>query len=319
MTSNDNDDLAWVEKYRPITVEDCILPDRIKNQFIALVNKGTIPNLFLTGPAGTGKTTIAKALCNDLNYEYLLVNASKDRNLGVLNTLSSFASTVSLDGKKKVIILDEADGLSNSGVSNAQAGLRALIEEYKHVRFILTANFKNKIITPIHSRCATIEFNIKSNEKQEMMIKFLQRVFEILKQENVKYDKTAVADIVKKYYPDNRSILNRLQKYSASGEITTDVLKDLEHASVDTLLKFIRERDLGGCRKWVADNSDTDIGQLYLDIYERLYLEVDESCILDMIQMVADYQDKASRATNQEINTMGFIASILSQLQFKNG
>ncbi len=313
---NDNEDFLWVNKYRPQTVEDCILPDRIKAPFLNFVKDGAMPHLLLTGTAGTGKTTIARALCNDLGYESYLVNASKDRNLGVLQLLTTYASTVSLTGKRKVIILDEADGLSASNNSNAQAGLRALIEEFENVRFILTANFKNKLIAPIQSRCANVEFNITSDEKETMMLKVLKRVFEILKKEHIKFDQRAVADIVKKYYPDNRKTLMVLQQYSAGGEIGANVSKLLQGSNIDSLVGFIKERDLGACRKWVADNSDAELAQLYLDLYTRLYQELENDSKVDMIILVSDYQDKATRAINQEINTMAFIASIFA-LNFK--
>jgi DNA polymerase III delta prime subunit len=313
---NDNEDFLWVNKYRPTTVEDCILPDRIKAPFLNFVKDGAMPHLLLTGTAGTGKTTIARALCNDLGYESYLVNASKDRNLGVLQLLTTYASTVSLTGKRKVIILDEADGLSASNNSNAQAGLRALIEEFENVRFILTANFKNKLIAPIQSRCANVEFNITSDEKETMMLKVLKRVFEILKKENVKFDQKAVADIVKKYYPDNRKTLMVLQQYAAGGEIGANVSKLLQGSNIDSLVGFMRERDLGSCRKWVADNSDAELAQLYLDLYTRLYQELENDSKVDMILLVSEYQDKATRAINQEINTMAFIASIFA-LNFK--
>lgn len=313
------DDLLWVEKYRPKTVSECILPKRIKNSFLEIVKQKNMPNLLLAGTAGTGKTSIARALCNDMDYEYIIVNASKDRNLSLIDKIAQVASTISLEGKNKAIILDEADGLNPQ---SAQPALRAAMEEYSHVRFILTCNYKNRLIEPIHSRTSVVDFNIMNSEKEEMMMQLLLRLFEILTLEKVKFDKKVVGQLVKKHYPDNRKILNSLQRYSAGGVIDAGLLTHAEGTSIEALLKAVKERDLGACRQWAADNADIDTATLFSDIYNKFYYEVkvtddNPANVLNLIQMVADYQYKSAFAANQEINTMGLIASMMAQLEFK--
>ena len=314
MEEDFQDDLLWVEKYRPQTVAECILPDRIKKQFLDFVKQGNMPNLLLSGTAGTGKTTIARALCNDMDYECLLINASKDRNLALIDKISQVASTISLEGRQKAIILDEADGLNPQ---SAQPALRAAIEEYSHIRFILTCNYRNRLIEPIHSRCNGIDFAILPSEKEAMMLKFLVRTFEILAKEKVTFDKKVVGQLVKKFYPDNRKILGALQGYSAGGTIDAGLLTHAEGATIDNLLKFVKDKDLGACRQWVADNADIDTSTLFSDIYNKFYYEVSPDGVLNMIQAVADYQYKSAFAANQEINTMGLIAALMSNVEFK--
>lgn len=318
MNQDFQDDLLWVEKYRPQTVKDCILPARIKKSFLDIVKQGNMPNLILSGSAGTGKTTIARALCNDMNYEYILINASKDRNLALIDKIAQIASTISLEGKKKAIILDEADGLNPQ---NAQPALRASMEENSHIRFILTCNYKNRILEPIHSRASIVDFNLLATEKEEMRLTLLRRIIEILGKEGVTFDMKVVAEVVKKYHPDNRKILNTLQRYSAGKVIDAGLLETMNKASISVLIKAVRERDLGACRQWVTDNADVDTGSLFTDIYEAFYHEVlvtedNPNNILDLIQLVADYQHKAVVAINPEINTMAMIAGLL-KLEFK--
>lgn len=313
---NDEDDkLLWVESYRPKKVEDCILPKRIKDVFLAFVKHGNFPNLLLTGGPGIGKTTIARALCNDMGYEYILINASDQRNIDtVRTTIRDFSSTMSLEGKPKAIILDEADGLNPN---SAQPALRAAIEEFSHMRFILTCNFKNKLIAPIHSRTSTVEFNLQAEEKDEMKMHFLKRIFEILKKENVTFDQKAVGQIIKKYYPDNRRILNELQKYSIGGVIDSGILANTKGANLDDLVKAMKEKSMSACRQWVTNNVDTDPVMLFREIYDRLVTDIKVEGIPGMVMSIADYQYKSAFVADQEINTMAMVMSLLGQVEFK--
>ena len=311
---NKNFDMIWVEKYRPKTVKECILPDRLKKPFLAFVKKQTFPNLLLSGTAGTGKTTIAKALCNELDYDYIVINASDERNIDVVRgRIKNFASQTSLMGKKKAIILDEADGLNPQ---SAQPALRAAMEEFHTVRFILTCNFKNKIIAPIQSRTSLVSFNIKASEKIETSALFLKRIFEILDKEEIKFDKKAVGALVKKFYPDNRRILNELQGYSISGEIDTGILSATDKLNTADLIDYFKVKKFGEIRKWVIENIDTDIETLFSELYQNLYHKVVPECVPQLVCLIAEYQYKAAFAANQEINTMALMAELLRDMEF---
>ena len=310
-----NDELVWTEKYRPKKVEDCILPDRIKSNFLEFVKSGNFPNLLLTGTAGTGKTSIAKALCNELGYEYIIINASDERNIDVVRTrIRNFASVQSFSGAKKAIILDEADGLS----AITQPALRAAMEEFHFVKFILTCNYKNKLIDPIHSRTSAIEFNIQKEEKLKMTATFLKRCFEILEAEGIEYDKMVVATVVKKYYPDNRKILNDLQRYSVGGKIDTGMLSSaVQGADVKQLVSYIKEKNFRDCRQWVANNSDTDTSIIFRGIYDEMYNEVKPESVPALVMILAQYQYWATMVADQEINTMALISEMMNGLEFK--
>lgn len=315
MSDEKQDDLLWVEKYRPKTVNECILPDRIKQIFLNFVSSGNLPNLLLSGGPGIGKTTIARALCNDMGYEYILINASDERNIDtVRGVIRQFSSTMSLEGKPKAIILDEADGLNPN---SAQPALRAAIEEFSHMRFILTCNTKNKLIPAIHSRTSTVEFNLQADEKESMKLKFLMRVFDILKKENIKFDQKVVGQIIKKFYPDNRRILNDLQKYSAGGEIDSGILVNTKASDLDALVKAMKEKSMSACRQWVANNVDTDPVVLFREIYDKMLEEVNVSSIPGMVLVIADYQYKSAFVADQEINTMALVMSLLGSVEFK--
>lgn len=316
---SDTKPLAWVDEYAPETVEQCILPARIKKTFSEFVKQKSFPNLLLVGGAGTGKTSIAKALCKDLDLEDTLINASKDRNLSLIGRLETICGSESLSDRPKVIILDEADGLNPQ---SAQPALRGLIEQFPFVRFILTANYKNRILEPIQSRMATVEFNILESEREDMMLQLIMRLFDILKNENVKFDRKVVAELVKKFYPDNRRIINSLERYSAGGVIDQGLLSHLENANIDVLVPAVKDKDLGACRKWMANNTDMDPALFFEEVYNKFYNEVKPETengglpILDFIELVARYQDMSTRVANQEINNMGLIAGMM-RLEYK--
>lgn len=314
---NDNsrkDDLVWVEKYRPQTVSECILSPSIKKVFSDFVEKKIFPNLLLSGGPGSGKTTIARALCNDLNHDVMMINASSERNLDTIRTtLHSFASTVSLLGNKKAIILDEADGLP----ALSQQALRGLIEEFPSVKFIFTCNYKNKIIPAIQSRTTNIEFTVQETEKQTMMALFLKRVFEILENENIKYDKKVVAQIVKKYYPDNRKILNDIQKYSIGGEIDSGILVQSKSSGADELVKYMKELDLGKARQWIANNSSVDIAVLISEIYDELKNAVSPDSQLVLGPILAEHEERCAFVANTNITLDSMVCRIMSECEFK--
>lgn len=311
----EDENLLFVEKYRPNTVDECILPDRIKSIFKAFIKKKQFPNLLLTGGPGTGKTTIAKALCKQLGYDYILINASDQRNIDVVRgRIRDFASIASLMGNKKAIILDEADGLNPQ---STQPALRAAIEEFSEVRFILTCNYSNKIIEPIKSRTKTIEFSIEADEKTDMSVMFIKRVFEILDKENIPYNKKAVVEVVKQYYPDNRRILGEIQAYSITGQIDEGILSNLKSANIETLIAALKTSSLKEIRQWVLNNSDVEISKLYRDIYDGLYPVLRPNSIPAIILSIAQYQYYSYHVADQEINTMALMMEIVQNAEFK--
>lgn len=306
----------WCERYRPQKVQDCILPKGIKDVFQGIVDSGDIPNLLLSGSPGTGKTTVAMALCNELGVDVLKINASDDNGIDTLRTkLKSFAGTASLVGnKKKVIILDEADYLTNS----AQPALRGIIEEFSNnCRFILTCNFKNKIISPLHSRCKVVDFFIKKDDKVQLMAQLMKRVFEILDAEKVSYEKQAVAEFIKKHFPDNRRILNELQGYSMSGNIDMSILSSFKNDELTKLVAALKNKDFKEMRSWVAENIDTDVEALYTAIYESMYDFVSPNSIPEFVILVHDYMYKSSFVMNKEINLVAFLTIVMAEIEFK--
>ena len=310
-----NDVILWVEKYRPSKISDCILTDDLKTTFQTFVKEGHVPNLLLSGGPGVGKTTIAKAMLKELDATYMMINGSEESGIDVLrNKIKNFASTVSMDGKRKFVILDEAD----LNPQSTQPALRGFIEEFhKNCGFILTCNFKNRIIEPLHSRCSVIEFRIPSSLKPTLAGEFFKRVQTILTEENVQFQPKAVASVVEKYFPDWRRVLNELQRYSASGTIDSGILVNISETNMRDLVSFLKDKDFKSIRKWVANNLDNDPSRMYRKVYDTLYDEIDPNTVPHMVLAVADYSYKSAFVADQEINMLAFMIEIMSQVRFK--
>lgn len=317
MIESRDEQFLWVEKYRPQKIDDCILPESLKKTFKDYVAQGELPHFLLCGTAGVGKTTIAKALCNEIGAEYVILNGSDTGgHIDTLRTtIKGFATSVSLTDAKKVIILDEADYLQ---ANSTQPALRNYMEEFSaNCRFIFTANYKNRIIEPIHSRCAVIEFKIDNKEKQEIAAAFFKRATAILKQENVEFDPKVVAELVTKHFPDYRRILNELQRYSVSGKIDSGILVNMSQESFKSLVKLMKDKDFTEVRKWVAKNSDADTTALFRELYDTASVNMDANSIPPMILILADYQYKAAFVADHELNIMAALTEIMAQCKFK--
>mgnify|MGYP005731792475 FL=1 len=311
-------DFLWVEKYRPQKIEDCILPKRIKDTFQEIVNQGNVPNLLLSGTAGIGKTTVAKALCKQLGVDYYVINGSDEGRFldTVRSQAKNFASTVSLLGgsSRKVIIIDEADNTTH----DVQLLLRGFIEEFhKTCSFIFTCNFKNKIIEPIHSRCSCIEFGIQKNEKQQIMASFFSRLNNILDEEGVAYDKKVVAELIQRHFPDWRRVLNELQRYSTSGSIDTGILSAMIDTNIDKLVDFLGRKDYSNVRQWVVDNLDNDPNIILRTLYDSLYAKLEPRSIPAAVLIIAKYQYQIAFVADQEINLLAAMTEIMVECQFK--
>ena len=306
--------LLWTEKYRPKTIEDCILPERLKLPFQEYVNQKNIPNLLLAGGAGVGKTTVAKALCNEVGCDYIVINGSDESGIDTFRTkIKNYASSMSLTGGRKVIIIDEADYLNPN---STQPALRNAIEEFaSNCSFIFTCNYKNRIIEPLHSRCAVIEFSLKNGEKAKMASAFFKRIQSVLQSESVDYDDKVIAELIKKHFPDFRRIINELQRYSQFGKIDTGVLAQIGDISIAEIVKFIRDKDFGSIRKWVATN-DVDSNTLYRKLYESMYDLMKPQSIPQAVLILADYQYKAAFVADQEINTVACLTEIMVNCEF---
>jgi DNA polymerase III delta prime subunit len=307
--------LLWVEKYRPAKVEDCILPDAIKTTFQEYVNRKEIPNLLLSGTAGVGKTTIAKALCEEVGCDYIIINGSDESGIDVLrNKIKNYASSISLSGGRKVVIIDEADYLNPN---STQPALRGAIEEFSsNCSFIFTCNFKNRIIDPIHSRCSVIDFKINGN-KAKMAAQFFKRVEWILEQENIKYDKEVVAAVITKHFPDNRRILNELQRYSVSGVIDKGILSNVTDVQLDALVQGLKDKDFGSVRKWVTNNLDNDPTKIYRKLYDTLYEQLKANAVPQLVLHLAKYQYQAAFVADHEINMVACLTEIMVDCEFK--
>jgi DNA polymerase III delta prime subunit len=310
-----NEHVLWVEKYRPRKVEDCILPDSIKSTFMDYVSRKEIPNLLLSGSAGVGKTTIAKALCNEVGCDFIVINGSDESGIDVLrNKIKNYASSVSLSGGRKVIIIDEADYLNPN---STQPALRGAIEEYaSNCSFIFTCNYKNRIIDPIHSRCSVVDFKINGS-RAKLASQFFKRVEWILEQENVKYDREVVASIITKHFPDNRRVLNELQRYSVSGVIDKGILASVSDIQIDALIKALKDKDFGSARKWVTNNLDNDPVKMYRKLYDSLYELLKPNSVPQMVLILAKYQYQAAFVADQEINTIACLTEIMVDAEFK--
>ena len=307
--------ILWVEEYRPQKIKDCILPKSIKDTFLEFVKKNELPNLLLSGGAGVGKTTVARALCEELKRDYIIINGSEESGIDVLRTkIKSFASTVSLQGGQKVVILDEADYLNPQ---STQPALRGFIEEFhKNCRFIFTCNFKNRIIEPLHSRCSVIEFKINGGRKK-LAGQLLDRCAVILAEQNVKYDGKVVAELIIKHFPDNRRVLNELQRYSVSGEIDSGILINLSEVNMKELALHLKEKEFSQVRKWVVDNIDNDPTKIFRKIYDNLYDNLTPATIPPAVILLGEYQYKSAFVADQEINLLACLTEIMSQCQFK--
>jgi len=306
--------LLWTEKYRPKNIEDCILPERLKKPFQEYVTQKNIPNLLLTGGAGVGKTTVAKAMCNEIGCDFMIINGSDENGIDMVrNKITNYASSMSFTGGRKVIIIDEADYLS----ANAQAAFRNAIEEFAgNCSFIFTCNFKNKIIEPLHSRCAVIEFTLKASEKSSMATQFFKRVQTILSSEEIAYETPVVAELIKKHFPDFRRVINELQRFSKFGKIDTGVLAQIIDVSLVDIIKFIKDKDFGAIRKWVASN-DVDPASLYRKLYDNLYEVLKPQSIPQAVVIIADYQYKQAFVADQEINLVACLTELMVSLEFK--
>jgi len=306
----------WVEKYRPQKIDECVLPQALKNTFRQYVEQGELPNFLFTGSAGVGKTTIAKALCNEIGAEFMMINGSEESGIDTLRTkIKGFASTISLTDAKKVVILDEADYLN---ANSTQPALRGFIEEFaNNCRFILTCNFKNRIIEPIHSRCAVVEFKIDNKDKQEIAATFFKRAVSILKQEQIEFDPKVVVELVMKHFPDYRRILNELQRYSVSGKIDSGILVNMSEESFKGLIKLLKEKDFTEVRKWVSKNSDSDTTSLFRELYDSAATTIEPNSVPQLVLILADYQYKAAFVADHELNIMAALTEIMAQCKFK--
>ena len=311
-------DFIWVEKYRPKTIEECILPDGIKKTFRDFLSSGEIPNMLLSGPPGIGKTTVAKALCNQLGADYYVINGSDEgRFLDTVRTnAKNFASTVSLtsESKHKVIIIYEADNTT----SDVQLLLRASIEEFsKNCRFIFTCNYKNKIIDPLHSRCSVVDFSVNKKDKPTIAAQFFARINHILDKENIKSDKKVVAELISKHFPDWRRVLNECQRYSVGGEIDSGILASFSDVSINDLTKNLKEKNFSEVRKWVNTNLDNDTTLLFRRIYDSLYETLVVSSIPAAVLVLAKYQYQVAFVADQEINLLACLTEIMVECEFK--
>ena len=309
-------DFLWVEEYRPKTIDDCILPQSLKTLFQSFIDKGEISNMLFSGTPGVGKTTVAKALCEQMNCDWIMINGSEEGGIDVLrNKIKNFASTVSLSGGKKVVILDEADYLNPQ---STQPALRGFVEEFhKNCRFILTCNFKNRIIEPLHSRFSNIEFRINNKDKPKLASQLMDRAIYILKEQNIEYEDKALVGLITKHFPDFRKLINELQRYSVSGAIDAGVLVNISDENLKTLTAHLKGKEFGDMRKWVVNNLDNDPVKIFRKIYDSLNTSLQPETIPHAILIIADYQYKSAFVADQEINLVACLTEIMSQVKFK--
>lgn len=309
-----NTDFLWVEKYRPQTVEDCILSEKIKKTFRQYVERKEIPNLLLVGGAGVGKTSIAKALCKDVGCDYLFINASDENGIDTLRTkITSYATSVSITGGRKVVILDEFDATTG----NFQLAFRSFLELYaKNCTFIMTCNHANKIMEPIHSRCSVVNFGIDKGEKSKLLAQFFKRVCNILDLENIVYNKEVLANFITKYFPDNRRVLNELQRYSVNGSIDVGILTQVGDIQLKELIVYLKDKDITKIREWVVSSLDNDVSLIYRKIYDGMHSIVKPFHIPQLILLVGRYQFQSSFVADQEIQLMCFLLELANDVEF---
>ena len=309
-------DFLWVEEYRPKTIDDCILPQSLKTLFQSFIDKGEISNMLFSGTPGVGKTTVAKALCEQMNCDWIMINGSEEGGIDVLrNKIKNFASTVSLSGGKKVVILDEADYLNPQ---STQPALRGFVEEFhKNCRFILTCNFKNRIIEPLHSRFSNIEFRINNKDKPKLASQLMDRAVYILKEQHIEYEDKALVGLITKHFPDFRKLINELQRYSVSGAIDAGVLVNISDENLKSLTGHLKAKEFGDMRKWVVNNLDNDPVKIFRKIYDSLNTTLQPETIPHAILIIADYQYKSAFVADQEINLVACLTELMSQVKFK--
>jgi len=311
-----DDQFLWVEKYRPQKIDECVLPESLKDTFKQYIAQGELPHFLLSGTAGVGKTTVAKALCNEIGADYIMINGSEESGIDTLRTkIKGFASTVSLTDSPKIIIIDEADYLQ---ANSTQPALRSFIEEFSaNCRFIFTCNFKNRILEAIHSRCACIDFKIDNKDKQILLGLFFKRATQILKQENIDFDQKVVAELITKHFPDYRRVLNELQRYSVSGKIDSGILVNMSQESFKDLIKMMKEKDFTNVRKWVGKNSDSDTVALFRELYDNSVTYMVPESIPSLVLVLADYQYKAAFVADHELNIMAALTEVMANCKFK--
>ncbi len=309
-------DFLWVEKYRPQKIDDCILPTSLAEVFKQIVDGGELPNMLFTGTAGLGKTTVAKALCNQLDLDWILINGSEEGNIDTLRTkIKQFASTVSLSGGYKVVILDEADYLN---AQSFQPALRGFIEEFaNNCRFILTCNFKNRIIEPLHSRCGVYEFNTNKKTLAELSMQFMKRLINILDNESVEYDKKVLAELIMRFAPDWRRVITECQRYSLSGRIDTGILSILSNNSVNDLIGYLKSKDFKKMRSWVSNNIDTDTSGIFRSIYDSMTDTIQPGSIPRAVLILADYQYKNAFVADHELNVVACLTELMAEVEWK--
>ena len=309
------DEFLWVEKYRPATIQDTILPDNLKQTFQEFVNQGNIPNLLLSGSAGCGKTTVARAMLEELGCDYIVINGSLNGNIDMLrNEIMQFASSVSLMGGRKYVILDEADYLNPN---STQPALRNFMEEFsRNCGFILTCNFKNRIIEPLQSRCSVVEFKIKKTDLPALASQMMKRLMHILDTESVVYDKAVLAELIKKHYPDWRRVINELQRYSATGKIDSGLLANITESSYKDLIRFLKEKDFTNTRKWVAENIDTDATAIFRTLYDTASMYVSKNSVPGLVLILAKYQYQSAFVADHEINLMACLTEMMIDMEY---
>lgn len=311
-----NDMMLWVEKYRPRNIDDCILPEHLKETFRNVISTGVIPNMLLTGTAGLGKTTIARAICDTLDLDYILINGSEQGNIDTLRgKIKQFASSVSLSGGYKVVILDEADYLNPQ---STQPALRGFIEEFSdNCRFILTCNFKNRIIEPLHSRCGVYEFNTNKQVLAELCPVFMKRLQFILKAEGIQYNNDVLAELIMRHAPDWRRIINECQRHSMNGELRMDVLSKGSQYEYANLFTYLKEKDFKKMRRWVTDNVDVDASSIFRGVYDNMYEAVSPNSIPQLVLILADYQFKQAFVADTELNLVACFTEVMANVEFK--